>query len=46
MTEATPKTPEEKLQLILGDLTPEEFQDIITQEINAEVIRTLYKLEK
>jgi hypothetical protein len=45
MTEATPKTQEEKLQSILGDLTPEEFQDIITQEINAEVIRTLYKLE-
>ena len=34
---------EEKLQSILGDLTLEEFQDFMTQEINAEVIRTLYK---
>lgn len=42
MTEPTPKTPEEKLQSILGDLTLEEFQEFITQEINAEVIRTLY----
>ena len=37
-----PETPEEKLQSILGDLTLEEFQDFMTQEINAEVIRKLY----
>ena len=37
------ETPEEKIQSILGDLTSEEFQDIITQEINAEVIRVLYE---
>jgi len=42
MTEP-PETPEEKLQSILGDLTSEEFQDIITQEINEEVIRVLYE---
>jgi hypothetical protein len=42
MTEI-PETPEEKLQSILGDLTSEEFQDIIKQEINEEVIRVLYE---
>jgi hypothetical protein len=42
MTEI-PETLEEKLQSILGDLTSEEFQDIIKQEINEEVIRVLYE---
>jgi hypothetical protein len=41
MTEK-PKTAEEALQTILGDLTVEEFNNILTQEINAEIIRKLY----
>ena len=41
MTE-TPKTAEEALQTILGDLTVEEFNNILTQEINKEIIRKLY----
>ena len=40
MTE-TPKTAEEALQTILGDLTVEEFNNILTQEINKEIIRKL-----
>jgi hypothetical protein len=41
MTEK-PKTAEEALQTILGDLTVEEFNNIITHEINKEIIRKLY----
>ena len=40
MTE-TPKTAEEVLQTILGDLTVEEFNNILTQEIDKEIIRKL-----
>jgi hypothetical protein len=40
MTE-TPKTAEEALQTILGDLTVEEFNNILTQEIDKEIIRKL-----
>ena len=41
MTE-NPETAEEALQTILGDLTVEEFNNILTQEINKEIIRKLY----
>ena len=40
MTEI-PETPEEKLQSILGDLTLQEFNNILTQEIDKEIIRKL-----
>jgi hypothetical protein len=42
VTAEKPKTAEEALQTILGDLTVEEFNNILTQEINAEIIRKLY----
>jgi hypothetical protein len=41
MTEK-PKTAEEALKTFLGDLTVEEFNSILTQEINKEIIRKLY----
>ena len=37
-----PETAKEALQTILGDLTVEEFNNIITHEINKEIIRKLY----
>jgi hypothetical protein len=40
------ETPDEKRQSILGDLTPEEYHDILTPEIDSEIIRALRKLEK
>lgn len=37
-----PKTAEEALKTFLGDLTVEEFNSLLTQEINKEIIRKLY----